>query len=85
VLQAGLTVALGLSEAGKSVIVVEAAGIGEAASGLNAGMAINGYSREGSDLVDDVGLEVCRTKHASPSQLLAIPRRRRRRGTLARR
>lgn len=57
---AGLNVALGLAERGKSVVVLEGRRIGFGASGRNGGFCIAGYSLTNDKLVKRIGLD--RTK-----------------------
>jgi glycine/D-amino acid oxidase-like deaminating enzyme len=57
---AGLTVAYEVAKRGWSVAVLEANRIGWAASGLNTGFVLPGYSEDVADMVERVGLD--RTK-----------------------
>lgn len=60
---AGLNVALGLAERGKSVILLESKRIGFAASGRNGGFVAKGFARGYRDLVSKVGLDHARALH----------------------
>jgi len=53
---AGLAVALGLAERGKSVVLLESRQIGHGASGRNGGFALSGFALEEGPVIKKVGL-----------------------------
>ncbi|MDM4765125.1 FAD-binding oxidoreductase [Pelomonas sp. SE-A7] len=74
---AGLATARGLQERGrKSVAVLEARTIGHGASGRNGGFVFGGYSRDASDLVNDLGLAPARELYALSRDAVGLIRRR---------
>ena len=60
---AGLTTALELARAGKSVVVLEASRVACGASGRNGGFVSNGFALGIDDVVDHVGLEAAQRLH----------------------
>ncbi len=73
---AGLTVALGLAERGKRVVLVEANRIGWGASGRNGGFVSKGYAKGYRALVKDVGLDHARALHRVANDGRALIRKR---------
>jgi gamma-glutamylputrescine oxidase len=61
---AGLTAALELARAGKTVVLLEASRVACGASGRNGGFVSNGFALGISDVVKHVGLEAAQKLHA---------------------
>ena len=61
---AGLTTALALARAGKSVVLLEGSRVACGASGRNGGFVSNGFALGMGDIVKSVGLEAARHLHA---------------------
>jgi gamma-glutamylputrescine oxidase len=65
---AGLTIALELARAGKSVVLLEASGVAAGASGRNGGFVSNGFALGLSDLAARVGVSSAQALYALSRQ-----------------